>query len=252
MIKPALPLEGYKYLRRDTPPSASLLHRPSASMPSGAVGDVIDWLGRSIAGEHFPIGSTLPMENELGDMVGVSRTVIREAVKIVSSKGVLRTARRYGTVVCPMDDWNLLDAEVIRWFAPSDSATRMIFSELVELLAIVLPQAVSASAGSLAAVPGPVTTLALQTLQDHQSAVADRVRAEYSLWAQILDAPKAAIYAQFRGLVFEMIRLTYAFEDRHPGTDAIFGELMQQVSQRHTQEADLNCRLLLKRSRSLI
>jgi GntR family transcriptional repressor for pyruvate dehydrogenase complex len=53
---------------------------------------------RIIAGE-FPAGSFLPSERELGESLGVSRTVIREAVKLLESRGLVRIEQGRGTVV---------------------------------------------------------------------------------------------------------------------------------------------------------
>ena len=189
----APPLDAYKHLRRGENPTLRLLNRPESAIATGAVSDVIDWLGRAVASGHFPIGATLPMENQLGERVGVSRTVIREAVKVLTAKGVLKTARRYGTVVNPLDDWNLLDADIVSWHKKGDDAqVNLIFRELVELLSIMMPQAVDAAAlGRLPAERGcpcprwpsarfrALTRLRLNSV----------VQAEFTIWAQILEAP---------------------------------------------------------------
>ena len=48
MLNAAPSLDAYKHLRRGTPAPASLYDRPSSALASGAVSDVIDWLGRAI------------------------------------------------------------------------------------------------------------------------------------------------------------------------------------------------------------
>ncbi len=60
-------------------------------------------------------GSTLPVEMDLADEYSVSRTVIRDAIKVLSGKGLVRTARRYGTRVCDQSQWNMLDPDVVGW-----------------------------------------------------------------------------------------------------------------------------------------
>ena len=57
----------------------------------------------------------MPTEPELAAALGVSRATVRDAVKVLSGKGLVRTARRYGTRVTPVEAWNLLDGDVIAW-----------------------------------------------------------------------------------------------------------------------------------------
>ena len=244
--------DSYHHLRPGTSEPLSLLGRPEPSLAHGAVRDVIDWLGRAIAGGYFPIGSTLPMENELGEQVGVSRTVIREAVKILTDKGVVKTARRYGTVVNTLDHWNLLDADIVSWHEADSTSVGLIFRALVELLNIMLPQATQASLNRLPAHIDGLSELALTTMQDHHAQQRQRVDAEYTIWAQVLSAPKSSVFMQFRGLTYEMRRLTYALEHRHESVDQLYRELLQRIGHGDASEADLTCRLLLKRSKSLI
>ena len=251
MSNAAPSLNSYRHLRRGSPAPVSLYNRPASALASGAVSDVIDWLGRAITSGHFPLNSTLPMENQLGEQVGVSRTVIREAVKILTAKGVVKTARRYGTVVNPLSDWNLLDADLVGWHGRNDEFTPLIFRELIELLSIMLPQAVAGALTRLPIQPSPLTSMALSALQDHNAERSQRIRAEYTIWAQILDAPSSSIFAQFKALTFEMLRLTYELEDRHPNVDDLYSDLLRHLGGGNADEANLACRLILKRSKIL-
>jgi DNA-binding FadR family transcriptional regulator len=71
--------------------------RPARSL----VAQALNTLGRAIArGDHQP-GANLPTEPELALSLGVGRNVVREAVKILTSKQMLKTERRAGTTVLP-------------------------------------------------------------------------------------------------------------------------------------------------------
>lgn len=63
-------------------------------------------------------GSLLPRENDLCEFYGVSRTVIRESLKVLESKGLVRGKPRIGTTVCDEDEWNILDQDVLEWMEP--------------------------------------------------------------------------------------------------------------------------------------
>ncbi|WP_074013526.1 FadR/GntR family transcriptional regulator [Candidatus Sodalis sp. SoCistrobi] len=70
---------------------------------------------RILAGE-FAAGDILPGEVELGEQFGVSRTAVREAVKILAAKGMVLPRPRIGTRVLPRHQWNFLDQELLGWW----------------------------------------------------------------------------------------------------------------------------------------
>jgi len=67
--------------------------------------------GRKILGGELPPGALLPAEPELG----ASRTVLREAIKVLAAKGLVEARPKIGTRVRPREAWNLLDHEVLAW-----------------------------------------------------------------------------------------------------------------------------------------
>lgn len=80
----------------------------------GLHADLLDRLGRLLAGGEVPPGTVLRAE-ELAARYGVSRTVVREAVRVLESMGMVRSRRRIGTVVVEPARWNVFDPMVIRW-----------------------------------------------------------------------------------------------------------------------------------------
>lgn len=77
--------------------------------------DVLWELGFAIVSGHYPQGSILPSDSELLDRFGVSRTVLREALKTLAAKGLIEARARIGTRVLPRGRWNLFDADVLAW-----------------------------------------------------------------------------------------------------------------------------------------
>jgi GntR family transcriptional repressor for pyruvate dehydrogenase complex len=66
---------------------------------------VIERITALILSNQWPIGKILPPEKKLCDMFGVSRSILREAVKVLASRGLLQVKQGFGTVVCsPKDD----------------------------------------------------------------------------------------------------------------------------------------------------
>lgn len=86
----------------------------SGSYGRGLHGGVVTALGRQIVGGDLQPGDVLNMER-LEDELSVSRSVLREAVRVLSAKGLLEARPKRGTIVCPAPQWNLLDSDVMVW-----------------------------------------------------------------------------------------------------------------------------------------
>jgi GntR family galactonate operon transcriptional repressor len=76
---------------------------------------VVERLAKKIVEGTYSVGSALPNEDELCNQLAVSRSSIREAVRILAAKGMLETRTRIGTLVLAKEHWSRLDADVLRW-----------------------------------------------------------------------------------------------------------------------------------------
>lgn len=70
---------------------------------------------RILSGEYMQ-GAPLPNQDDLSKALGVSRNTVREAIKVLSSKGLVEAKSRDGTRVRAQAHWNLLDSDVIEWW----------------------------------------------------------------------------------------------------------------------------------------
>jgi DNA-binding FadR family transcriptional regulator len=106
---------------------------------------VIEEIGRRIISGEFAPGSALPSEGELCEALAVSRTALREALRVLAAKGLLEAKRKIGTSVRPAECWNYLDADILSWHLRSQDANRVI-GELYELRHLIEPIAASLAA----------------------------------------------------------------------------------------------------------
>ena len=74
-------------------------------------------IGMAIVSGQYRQGTILPGDAELMAKFGVSRTVLREAMKTLDGKGLLQSKARIGTKVRDRAEWNLFDADVLIWHA---------------------------------------------------------------------------------------------------------------------------------------
>ncbi|MCV7003741.1 FadR/GntR family transcriptional regulator [Mycolicibacterium alvei] len=88
-----------------------MLDRPNA----GALhGSLVTALGRGIVSGKYPPGCVLTLE-AVSSEHGVSRSVAREAIRVLESMGMVESRRRVGITVQPAQKWNVFDPVVIRW-----------------------------------------------------------------------------------------------------------------------------------------
>lgn len=143
------------------PPAAP---SPGAYSARGLHGQVVDRLGRRIVAGELPEGVSFDLP-AMEDELGVSRTALREALKVLSAKGLVDARPRRGTYVLPREGWNVLDADILRWTLSTDTE-HALFAQLDEVRAIVEPAAARLAARRRTA--GDVDELrrALQAMAD--------------------------------------------------------------------------------------
>lgn len=180
-----------------------------AELPTGAVKTAVNDLGRMVARGDFPVGATIPMEAQLVEMLGVSRTVVREAIKVLSGKGMIRTARRYGTRVLPFENWNLLDPDVISWHDPQSPAATRIFRETTELRFIVEPEAAALAAANADADQRQTILTAAHHIQPDPYGPEGMLAADYTFHATILAGTGNSLLSQLQGLILAVLQFSY-------------------------------------------
>lgn len=102
-------------------------------------------LGMQIVAGELAAGSALPTESELSAHYRVSRTALREAMKVLTAKGLMESRPRVGTRVRPRADWHLVDPDVIAWHCEA-SPNGDFLCDLFEIQLIVEPNAAALAA----------------------------------------------------------------------------------------------------------
>ncbi len=108
-------------------------------------GRTLDLLGEAIVAGRYPPGGAVPPEPTLCEELGVSRTVVREAIKSLVAKGLVTTGPKVGTRVLAAEQWNWFDPHVVAWQSKA-GLTREFLRDLQELRRVVEPAAVRLAA----------------------------------------------------------------------------------------------------------
>lgn len=158
----------------------------------------------------YPVDSGLPSETELATQVGVSRLTVREAVKILAAKGVVRVVHGRGTFVNPPPLWSALDPVLFLARSASDTDNFALPRKLLEARRLV-----EVSVAELAAQRRTDTDLAniSASLDEMRSAamnsdVAAFVSADIAFHQYIVDAADNSIIAALFDPICQILRLT--------------------------------------------
>ena len=159
---------------------------------------LLDSLGRAIvigAYEDEPF----PTEAELAKQHGVSRQVTREAVKMLTAKGLLSARPRQGTIVQPSTTWNLFDTDVLRWLLERKFSVELL-QQFNQLRVAIEPEAAALAAAN--------------------ASDADPLDADIAFHVAILRASGNPFFVQFRDVVTTALRSSIRFTNRIKGRSA--------------------------------
>jgi len=109
---------------------------------------IAEEIGSAIVAGRYAPDALVPGEIELGRRYCASRTVVREALKLLSAKGLIASRKRSGTRARPREEWSMLDADVLAWRLRDGQAEPKFVSDLLHVRAIVEPAAAAMAARS--------------------------------------------------------------------------------------------------------
>ncbi len=193
----------------------------------GLHGRVVDDLGTRIVSEQIPSGAIIDVE-ALAQELSVSRTVVREAVKVLTAKGLVDARPRIGTYVLTRRDWNLLDADIMRW-RQSNSDDGRLMHELEEVRQMFEP-----AGARLAAERGTAEQIeairAGMTLLDQSvdGSLDEQIAADILFHRSVLEASNNELVARFEVLLEPAMRARDALTLPHDH-DKSFLKLHRQV-----------------------
>jgi GntR family galactonate operon transcriptional repressor len=174
----------------------------------GRQGHVIEAIGRSIVSGVYRPGDLLPREAELTAEHGVSRTSVREAMKVLAAKGLVDIRPKIGTRVRPKDLWNTFDSDLLTWTHSAGLGTGLM-QDLIELRQIVEPNAARLAAGRASMVDlGQIekTALAMATNADDSAAYAEW---DVAFHMAVYAASHNALLQRFGMLVADFMKIAF-------------------------------------------
>ena len=180
---------------------------------------MVEALGQAIVTGTWDAAGAFPIEAELCARFGVSRSVVREAVKMLTAKGLLSARPRRGTVVEPEPHWNLLDPDVLRWLlerAPSPG----LLAEFTQMRLGIEPQAAALAAQAVGRGQAGMLLPIREALARMQAAGAgqdDPLASDIAFHVAILHASGNRFLVQLRELVDTALRISIRMTNARKG-----------------------------------
>ncbi|CAL9273115.1 MULTISPECIES: FadR/GntR family transcriptional regulator [Streptomyces] len=208
----------------------------------GLHGRVLDTLGPAITAGEYPAGSVLRTD-ELAQRFEVSRSVMREAVRVLESMHLVESRRRVGVTVLPECEWNVYDPQVIRWRLAGSERPRQLRS-LTVLRSAVEP--VAAGLAARLATPEQCAELTECALGMVANSSGHRLE-EYlfhdvAFHRVILTASGNEMFARLGGVVAEVLagrtHHDVMFEDPDPAAVTLHVQVAEAVRARDAERAE--------------
>ncbi|MEM9965750.1 MAG: FadR/GntR family transcriptional regulator [Asticcacaulis sp.] len=179
---------------------------------------LLETLGQSIVSGAYD-GRGFPTEAELCTQFSASRTVAREAVKMLTAKGLLSARPRQGTKVEPVSRWNLLDPDVTRWLMERPFSNT-IYREFTEVRLAIEPVAASLAATRANRKDIQAIRDGLNGMRDNASEHEQALQADIEFHVAILRASGNPFFWQLRELINTALRISISITNKVAGHTA--------------------------------
>jgi DNA-binding FadR family transcriptional regulator len=212
VVRPVEPVDAAQPLRPPTPLAAPLVFpRAAAQRGRGLHGQLVQQLGQMIvAGE---LGADRPLvPEEIGHRFEVSRTVVRESLRVLEAKGLVSARPNVGTRIRPVQEWNLLDPDVIEWRAqgPLRSSQARELAELRQAFEPLAAHLVAERGGALPEVVrarlGELADMLAESAAAVDAAAYARIDAEFH--ALLLQATDNRMLEHLSAVVYGALEIT--------------------------------------------
>lgn len=180
-----------------------------------AHGHTLHTLGEAIVSGRHPVGSSIPPEPQLCDAYGVSRTVVREAIKSLVAKGMLSTGPKVGTRVLPAEQWNWFDPDLVAWQSKV-GLSKEFLRDLQELRRVVEPAAVRLAAERATAADIAAIEDAYEGMKHAIEHGGDYVTHDLRFHQGLLSASHNRMMVQMSKAIGALLRTSFEISTRKP------------------------------------
>jgi DNA-binding FadR family transcriptional regulator len=174
-------------------------------------------LGAAIVQGQYAIDKPFPTEAELSSQFNISRSVTREAVKMLTAKGLIASRPRQGIRVMPGSQWNMFDADVLSWTLHARPSLGLL-REFTQLRMAIEPEAASLAAQNNKDKKAiELIAQALERMKQADLGKDDPLAADIEFHCAILAASKNRFFFQLREFIQVALRVSIASTNQLKG-----------------------------------
>jgi DNA-binding FadR family transcriptional regulator len=177
---------------------------------------IANHIGIAIVTGIYSADNPIPIEAELCREYDASRPVLREAVKMLTAKGLLGARPRRGTWVQPEDRWNLLDPDVLGWLLERKYSPALLI-EFTEMRLAVEPGAATLAARVAGPAEKSAISHAIERMQAADRGDDDPLDSDIAFHVAVLRASRNRFYAQLTGFTSTALRFSIRMTNRYKG-----------------------------------
>lgn len=176
-------------------------------------------LGSQIVGGKYDQGGRLPSEAELCSEYDVSRTVMREAVKMLSAKGMISSRPKQGITLQPQSHWNLFDTDVLEWIL-SNQPSLALLKEFTQVRFAIEPQAAALAAENADEADLAQLEQAIERMNKADLGLDDPFESDVAFHCAVLHASHNRFFIQMVEFTSTALRVSVRYTNRIKGVDA--------------------------------
>lgn len=228
---------------------------PALYPNNGIHGTIVHAIGAEIVTGVLHEGERLPGDQELMARFQASRTALREALKVLSSKGLIESRQRAGTRVRSRREWDLLDVDVLSWHTP-ESISESFTADLVELRELIEPVAAKLAADR--ATSDDLTRIEAAYLRMEKSVddYEDFYVADVDFHLAVLNASHNQLVQRLAGIIGTVLGLSFGLQKqaRIPLRESLESHyaVFDGIRQRNRRAAERAMRITIRRGRDTL
>ena len=178
--------------------------------------NLVDDLGLAIVKGQYSNETGLPSEAEICEKYQISRTATREAVKMLSAKGLIVSRPRKGITIQSKDNWNMYDPDVLSWILDSTPSLEML-RDFTQIRLAIEPQAAFLACTQATDFDLKLIQDALFRMRKAEEGLDDALDADIEFHSSLLTASHNPFITQLKSFIETALRVSIRFTNQLKG-----------------------------------
>lgn len=212
-------------------------------------------LGKAILQGKYQVDMPFPTEAQLSTQYSISRSVTREAVKMLTAKGLICSRPRKGIRVQPASQWNMFDSEVLKWTLSAKPSLQLL-KEFTQLRIAIEPEAAALAAAGASAAQLEALERALQRIEAAEQNEDEPLAAEIEFHTRLLEASNNRFFVQFADFIRTALQIRAACSNQlttvRPAGSRAHRRILRHIAAGQAEQGRGCLRMLLDEALHLI